>query len=128
MQKYELMAIIENSLDAKAAEKHANDLDKRIEKEFGGKVTFSDFWGERGFAYKINKQKWGYYHVNQFEAEPGRAQELRHELNLDSTVVRFMIIKVDPKALELIVYVLRSCHDICDQDTPADCMLCYIVS
>ncbi len=99
MQKYELMAIIENSLDAKAAQKHAADnLDKRIESEFGGKVTFSDFWGERGFAYIINKQKWGYYHVCQFDMDPTQAQTLRHELNLDNSLVRFMIMKVDPKA------------------------------
>ncbi len=98
MQKYELMAIIENSLDAKAAEKHAKDLDARIEKEFGGKVSFSDFWGERGFAYKINKQKWGYYHVNQFDMAADQVQGLRHELNLDGSLVRFMITKVDAKA------------------------------
>ena len=98
MQKYELMAIIANSLDAKAAEKHAKDLDGRVEKEFNGKITFSDFWGERGFAYKINKQKWGYYHVSQFNMEADQAQGLRHELNLDNDLVRFMITKVDPKA------------------------------
>lgn len=99
MQQYELMAIIENSLDAKAAEKFAADnLDKRIEKDFGGKITFSDFWGERGFAYIINKQKWGYYHVNQFTMDPAQAQALRHELNLDNSLVRFMIMKVEPNA------------------------------
>jgi len=99
MQKYELMAIIQNKLDAKAAEKFATDqLDGRITKEFGGKITFTDFWGERGFAYIINKQKWGYYHVSQFEMDASKAQELRHELNLDGDVVRFMIVKVDPKA------------------------------
>lgn len=98
MQKYELMAIIANSLDAKAAEKHAKDLDGLVEKEFGGKISFSDFWGERGFAYKINKQKWGYYHVNQFDMEAAQVQGLRHELTLDNNLVRFMITKVDPKA------------------------------
>lgn len=98
MQKYELMVIIKNSLDAKAAEQHAKDLDGRIVKEFNGKITFSDFWGERGFAYKINKQKWGYYQVSQFNMEADQAQSLRHELNLDNALVRFMITKVDPKA------------------------------
>ena len=98
MQKYELMAIIANTLDAKAAEKHAKDLEGRIEKEFSGKVTFSDFWGERGFAYIIKKQKWGYYQVSQFEMEADQVQGLRHELNLDKDLVRFMITKVDAKS------------------------------
>ena len=98
MQKYELMAIISSKLDAKAAEKHAKDLDGRIEKEFNGKVTFSDFWGERGFAYIIKKQKWGYYQVSQFNMDASEVQNFRHELNLDNDLVRFMITKVDPKS------------------------------
>ncbi len=96
MQKYEIMAIIENSLDANAAEAYAQEnIALRIEKEFGGKITFTDFWGERGFAYQINKQKWGYYVVYQFDMEGEKAQELRHELNLDAKIVRFLISKVE---------------------------------
>ncbi len=98
MQQYEIMVIIPNSLDAKAAEKSYKDLNKRLADEFGAQVTFEDFWGERGFAYIINKQKWGYYAVSQFEMDPTRAQELRHELNLDKEIVRFLLTKVDPRA------------------------------
>ena len=99
MQKYEIMAIIENSLDAKAAEAYATEnIVGRIEKEFGGKITFSDFWGERGFAYQINKQTWGYYVVYQFEMDGAQTTEFRHELNLDQKVVRFLVTKVDPRA------------------------------
>lgn len=101
MEKYELMTIIQNGLDEKDAEKLVKtNIVGRIEKEFKGKVSFDDFWGARGFAYIIKKQKWGYYHVCQFEMDNTNASALRHELNLDGDVVRFLLIKVDPRAPE----------------------------
>ncbi len=96
--KYEIMAIIDNSLDEKAAEKQAQDsLVKRI-KALKGEVTFEDFWGARGFAYIIKKQTWGYYVVLQFTLSPAALQELKKELNIDKHIVRFLVTKVDKKA------------------------------
>lgn len=100
MQKYEIMVIIPNSQDTKTAETTYKDLNKRIAADFGAKVTFEDYWGERGFAYMINKQKWGYYGVTQFEMDPAKASELRHEMNLDKGLVRFLLTKVDPRSGE----------------------------
>lgn len=99
MTQYEIMTIIQNGLDEKSAQTHIKEnIINRIEKEFGGKVSFDDFWGARGFAYIIKKQKWGYYHVCQFEMEATNAHNLRHELNLDGEIVRFLMTKVDPRA------------------------------
>ena len=98
MQKYEIMVIIPNTQDAKTAEATYKGLNKRLNADFGATVTFEDFWGERGFAYRINKQTWGYYGVSQFDMEPAKATELRHELNLDPNVVRFLVTKVEKNA------------------------------
>ncbi len=98
MQTYELMVIIENSLDEKTAETHYKDLNSRLEKEFGAHVGFKDFWGARGFAYIIKKQKWGYYAVSQFEMDGSHITELKRELNLDQKLVRFLLMKVDQRA------------------------------
>ncbi len=100
MKKYEIMAIVKNSLDQTAAEKFCNDaLVERIKKA-GGKVTFTDFWGERGFAYKIKQMKWGYYYVAQFELEPEKLTEIKRELNIENDLVRFIITTVDKDAAE----------------------------
>ncbi|MCF7812293.1 30S ribosomal protein S6 [Candidatus Gracilibacteria bacterium] len=97
-QKYEILAIIVNSLDEKAAAKYATEHIVKKIKDEGGNVTFEDFWGERGFAYTINKQKWGYYFCAQFECEPQNIDGLKHEWNLDNTIVRFLITKVPKNA------------------------------
>lgn len=97
MQKYELMAIVENSLDSESAEKFCQEKIVDKIKSLKGSITFEDFWGERGFAYKINKQTWGYYFVTQFDSEPEILTELNRDLNLENGLVRFLISKVDKK-------------------------------
>lgn len=97
------MAIIVNTLDEKAAKTAAKDsLEKRIT-EFGGKTTFEDFWGAKGFAYKIEGEKWGYYAVYQFDMDGSKIQSFEHELNIDKNIVRFLVTKVEkgsPKAIK----------------------------
>ena len=95
MKKYELMAIIVNNVDEKVAQDVAKSsvLDRIT--EFGGKKTFEDFWGARGFAYKINGEKWGYYFVCQFEIDGKNIAKLERELNIDTKIVRFLVTSVD---------------------------------
>ncbi len=98
MNKYEIMAIISNAMTAKEAEAQVkSSLTDRIA-ELGGKVTFEDFWGERGFAYKIDGEKWGYYVVLQFEMSAENTATFRRELNIDTKVVRSLITAVDKNA------------------------------
>ncbi|MCK5460507.1 30S ribosomal protein S6 [Candidatus Gracilibacteria bacterium] len=98
MQKYEIMAIVKNSLDEITAKKvcQTQILDKI--KKLGGNISFEDFWGERGFAYKINKQTWGYYFLAQFELDGANLSEMKQELNLEKELVRFLISKVEKNA------------------------------
>lgn len=96
--KYEILAIVDNSLDEKAATAQAKEsISKRVT-DLGGKMTFEDFWGARGFAYKIKKQTWGYYFCAQFELTSEKTQELKKDLNIDGKIVRFLISKVDKNA------------------------------
>jgi small subunit ribosomal protein S6 len=96
--KYEVMAIIVNTLDEKAATSQATDSVTKKIKELGGTVTFEDFWGARGFAYMIKKEKWGYYFVAQFEMDEEKILELKRDWNIDKSLVRFLVTKVHPKS------------------------------
>ncbi|MCF7831126.1 30S ribosomal protein S6 [Candidatus Gracilibacteria bacterium] len=95
MQKYEVLAIIINSLDSKKAADQAKTSISSHIKELGGNVVFEDFWGERGFAYKINGEKWGYYFLAQFELDRDKITELKKDWNIDKNLVRFLITKVE---------------------------------
>lgn len=98
MKKYELMAIIVNNVDEKVASDIAKTSILDRVAEFGGKTTFEDFWGARGFAYKINGEKWGYYFVCQFDIEGSNIAKLERELNIDNQVVRFLVTSVEADA------------------------------
>lgn len=95
MKNYEIMAIVKNSLDQKSAEAFCQTAIVEKIKTAGGKTTFEDFWGERGFAYKIDKMTWGYYFVARFDLDGAELKEIRSELNIENDLIRFMITAVD---------------------------------
>lgn len=100
MKKYETMVIVSNTLEEKEAKDFLATHVEKVITDAGGKITFHDFWGARGFAYTIAKQKWGYYCVYQYTLEPDAVATMRRDWNLEPNIVRFMTITVDPKAPE----------------------------
>ncbi len=96
MQKYEILAIMVNSLNEREAlEQVKKSISHPIE-AVGGHITFEDFWGARGFAYRIKGEKWGYYACLQFEAEPNEISELKKDWRIDKKLVRVLVTKVLP--------------------------------
>lgn len=99
MNNYEIMVIAHHELDEKAAQKFCDEAIVGRIKNMGGKTSFEDFWGARGFAYKIKQATWGYYYVCRFELAPDKVAEMRHELNIEKDIVRFMITSVNKNTL-----------------------------
>ena len=52
-------------------------------------------WGKRRLAYAINDKPEGYYVVVTFKAEPTFPGELDRLFNIDETIMRSMIIKLE---------------------------------
>ncbi len=52
-------------------------------------------WGRRRLAYLINDKPEGYYTVVTFKAEPSFPTELERLFNIDETVMRSLVIKLD---------------------------------
>ncbi len=105
MKKYEIMAIIVNNVDEKEAKKAADESLKKRISNFGGEITFEDFWGAKGFAYKIEGEKWGYYVVYQFNIDGSKLSEMEHELNIDKNIVRFLVTKVEKDMPKPVKYI-----------------------
>ena len=57
-------------------------------------------WGKRRFEYPINDQNEGYYTVVTFKAPSDFPTELERLLNIDETVMRSMVIKIDEAVAE----------------------------
>ena len=54
-----------------------------------------DEWGRRRLAYLINDMTEGYYAVATFKSESDFPQELQRLMNIDESVMRIMVIKLD---------------------------------
>ncbi len=81
------------------------DLDKaeaRVKKiidDAKGKITKTDNWGKRKLAYPINKQDFAVYVFYTVEMPGESVAKTEQTLNITDEVIRFMITKVDLKAI-----------------------------
>lgn len=97
MNEYEVAVLyhpdLEIDLDAAAGKV------EKIFKDNGGKVAKVDNWGKRKLAYPIKKNEHAVYVFYTVELLPGSVQKLESSLNITDEVIRFLITKIDQKAL-----------------------------
>lgn len=60
-----------------------------------GDITGHDIWGRRRLAYQIGLHREGYYVFLKAEIDAGSVNELSRRLNIDSDVVRYLVIRED---------------------------------
>ena len=65
-----------------------------------GEIVEKAEWGRRRLAYPIDDMNEGYYAVIRFKADAEFPAELDRLFNIDESVMRSTIIKLDPKTLE----------------------------
>ena len=93
MNKYELMFIVEPSLDD-AKKDEVVEAVKAIIAE-NGEVLDTDVWGMRKLAYPIQKKTEGYYVVMHFNSKPELPKELDRRLRISDNFMRHIIINLD---------------------------------
>ena len=62
-----------------------------------GTVESVNEWGKRRLAYPIDDIPEGYYVVVNFKSETSFPAELERLFNIDETIMRSVIVKIDPK-------------------------------
>jgi len=75
-----------------------NELISRIEgaiEKGGGKITEINQWGVRKLAYRIARQKSGYYTFFKYAGMPTLVAELEYQLRVFESVIRFLTIKLE---------------------------------
>ena len=75
---------------AELAQKYAAVIEKD-----GGKVTKTEDWGLRTLAYKIQKNRKGYYVLMNIDAPATAIIEMERLMRLDENLLRYMTIKVE---------------------------------
>lgn len=97
MAQYEIVVLYHPDLEVDLTK--AEEKVTRLIADNGGKVTGTDNWGKRKLAYPIKKQEHAVYVFYTVDLPGDSLQKLESTLNITDEVIRYLIVKTDPKAL-----------------------------
>jgi small subunit ribosomal protein S6 len=94
MALYEHLLIARQDISAQQVDALATHLKTIIEGE-GGKVEKQEYWGLRGLAYRIKKNRKGHYVLLNINAPSKAVTELERQIKINEDVLRYLTVKVD---------------------------------
>ncbi len=94
MSFYEHVFIARQDLAPAQVEELTNKYAGVIE-SMGGKVTKREDWGLRNLAYRIKKNRKGYYVLMNIDAPAEAVKEMERLIRIDEDIIRHLTVKVD---------------------------------
>ena len=94
MALYEHLLIARQDISAQQVDALATHLKTIVEGE-GGKIEKQEYWGLRGLAYRIKKNRKGHYVLLNINAPSNAVFELERQLKINEDVLRYITVKVD---------------------------------
>ncbi|MDR2346122.1 MAG: 30S ribosomal protein S6 [Planctomycetaceae bacterium] len=106
---YEGLFILDSDLYAKSPDEAAGQISTIVE-QATGEVLLSRLWDERKLAYPIKGHKRGTYWLTYFSLDPLKVKELTRQFQLNSNIIRFLILKVDKRLVDMLVEHAKAGH------------------
>jgi small subunit ribosomal protein S6 len=100
MPLYETVLIARNDVTQQQVEQIADDIATELTTE-GGEIKKREYWGLRGLAYRIKKNRKGHYMLLGLDAKPAFITEMERKLGLNEDVLRFMTIRIDDPVAQI---------------------------
>ena len=94
MANYESVLIARQDLGASQINTLVSELSEVIKKE-GGEVVKVDNWGLKNLAYRIKKNRKGYYVLLNIVAPANAVAEYERLVRLNEDIIRYMIVRVE---------------------------------
>ncbi len=94
MPLYECVFIARNDVTQAQVEAIADQM-TAVVTEGGGEVRKREYWGLRGLAYRVKKNRKGHYMLLGISAPPPAVHEVERQLGLNEDVLREMTIRVE---------------------------------
>ena len=98
INSYECLFIVDVTAGDAVTEATVNKFTSLV--EANAEVVDVAKWGKRRLAYPINDMQEGYYVVVTFKSAPEFPGEMDRLFNIDETIMRSMIVKLDYDAAE----------------------------
>jgi len=106
---YECMFLLDTNKvagDVPAAAQQLHTLHERNHCE----VLASRPWDERRLAYPVKGHKKGLYYLTYFRTEGKNLLNIERDVSLSELILRSLVLKVDPKVVDLMLAVARDEH------------------
>ena len=94
MPLYECVLIARNDVTQQQVEAIADQVAATVGEQ-GGEVRKREYWGLRGLAYRIKKNRKGHYMLLGIDTAPAAMQEAERQLGLNEDVLRVMTLRVE---------------------------------
>src|SRR5215475_5007377 len=94
MALYEHLLIARQDISAQQVDALATHLKTIVEGQ-GGKVEKQEYWGLRGLAYRIKKNRKGHYVLLNINAPSKAIVELERQNKINEDVLRYITVKVE---------------------------------
>ena len=94
MPLYETVLIARNDVTQQQVEAIADEIGTELDADSGA-VKKREYWGLRGLAYRIKKNRKGHYMLLGLDAKPAFITEMERQLSLNEDILRFMTVRVD---------------------------------
>jgi small subunit ribosomal protein S6 len=108
---YECMFLLDTNKVAGDVPSAAGQLHAILERNHA-EVLASRPWDERKLAYPIKNHKKGLYYLTYFRSEGKNVASIEHDCALNETIMRAMILKVDPKHVDIMLQLARDEHAV----------------
>lgn len=115
MSYYECVFIARQDLSQSQTEALTETYTKVLG-ENKGKVVSSEYWGLKGLAYPIKKNKRGHYIMLNVEAPSEAVQEMERQMRFNEDVIRYLSVKVDALQTEPSVMMRQQDRDFGGKD------------
>ena len=94
MPFYENVFIARQDVSSQQVDAMTEEFTKLIS-EYGGQVQKTEYWGVRGLAYRIKKNRKGHYVLMNIDAQSDSVLELERQMRLHEDILRYMTTRVD---------------------------------
>ena len=118
INSYECLFIVDVTVGDDATNATVNKFMSLV--EANAEVVDVAKWGKRRLAYPINDMPEGYYVVVTFKSAPEFPSEMDRLFNIDETIMRSMIVKLDYDAAEKKAAKLAAAEEATEAEASAE--------
>lgn len=103
---YECLFLLDSNKVAGDVPAAGQQIQSILEKH-QAEILASRPWDERRLAYTVKGCKKGLYYLIYFKVEGKKLAEIEHDVSMNETILRSLVLKIDPKLVDTMLAIAR---------------------